>query len=160
MVDPGTGVRIGSGPKGKDPFLDLVYIEEVNKRINKDAGLFCHYQINPYTKKTLDYTTEKITTRKPKTCVCQLPGYCELRESYYKAICPPQTKYYEPQTSSMEYGWFPEGTGYYDRDNYDERFTFSHKTAEFIKTHAMIKAYDHLMKELAASVQMGSKAQK
>jgi hypothetical protein len=46
------GVGVGGGRKPKNPFLDLVYIEEVNKRNNKDFGLFENYQINPYTKKT------------------------------------------------------------------------------------------------------------
>ncbi len=35
----------------KNPWADLNYIEEVNKRHNKNFGLFCDYQINPYTKK-------------------------------------------------------------------------------------------------------------
>lgn len=41
--------------EGKNPFEDLTFITAVNEMANRDFGLFCNYQINPYTKKTREY---------------------------------------------------------------------------------------------------------
>ncbi|ODN05328.1 hypothetical protein Ocin01_01339 [Orchesella cincta] len=108
--------------KDMNPMLDSWYFDEVNKRLNKDVDLFRNYQINPYTKKTLDYVTPKITERKrtlPTECEC---GKCDIkpedqklcedhkliRESIYKSINVPKCKFCEPQTELMRLGWFPD----------------------------------------------------
>ncbi|CAL8122504.1 unnamed protein product [Orchesella dallaii] len=108
--------------KSYDPLVDGWYFDEVNKRLNKDVDLYRNYQINPYTKKTLDYVTPKITERKrhlPTVCEC---GKCDIkpedqklceaeklvRESVYKSINVPKCKYCEPQTELMRLGWFPD----------------------------------------------------
>jgi len=41
----------------KNPFLDLTFIDEVNKRENKDFSLYKHFQINPYNKKSCKFLT-------------------------------------------------------------------------------------------------------
>jgi hypothetical protein len=141
----------GARAKLKDINLDAWWLLEVNKRHNKDSALYDNYQINPYTTNTLDFTARKVNERKPRIDAKKIEGYSRLRDSIMKPFIPPFLKKCHPETETQRFGWFPEYSGYSDPDSKDERFTFTHRTVEFIKTDAAIRAYDKLMKDLGAA---------
>ncbi|CAG7830907.1 unnamed protein product [Allacma fusca] len=141
----------GARAKLKDINLDAWWLLEVNKRHNKDAHLYKCYQVNPYTTNTLDFTARKVNERKPAINAKSVKGYSCLRNAIMKPFIQPFNKKCHPETETQRFGWFPEYSGYCDPDRYDERFSFAHKTENFIKTDTAIRAHDKLMKELAAA---------
>lgn len=56
----------------------------------------------------------------------------------YKQVTNQLIDWLDILTKLCRLGWYEAGQGSYDRENYDDRFKFSHQTAEFIKTQAMV----------------------